>query len=74
MPFSGERIEEDTVETGAKLFVFDPLQAYLDSVNMNNDNGILPLFERPGALANRTGYAFVIVRHHGKRRHVVSLA
>lgn len=67
LSFSDERIEESIIKSGAKLFVFDPMQAYFSGANMNSANGVRPLFKKLSAIASRTGCAFVLIRHHGKK-------
>ena len=50
----------------AKLFVLDPLQAYLGGVDMHRANRIRPLMKALGAVAERTGCAIVIIGHLNK--------
>jgi len=62
-----ERIEQAIIRTGAKLFILDPLQAYLGAgVDMHRANEIRPVFKRLGAVAERTGCAIIIVGHLNK--------
>ena len=62
-----ERIEQAIVRTGAKLFILDPLQAYLGAgVDMHRANEIRPVFKRLCAVAERTGCAIIIVGHLNK--------
>ena len=67
LTFSDARIEQAIMETGAKLFVFDPLQAYLGGAGMHSANGIRPLMKSLGAVAERTGCAIVIIGHLNKK-------
>jgi hypothetical protein len=50
----------------AKLFILDPLQAYLGGADMHSANGIRPLMKSLGAVAERTGCAIVIIGHLNK--------
>jgi hypothetical protein len=52
---------------GAKLFILDPLQAYLGGADMHSANGIRPLMKSLGAVAERTGCAVVIIGHLNKK-------
>jgi hypothetical protein len=62
-----ERIEQAIIKTNAKLFILDPLQAYLGGTEMNSANGIRPLMKSLGAVAERTGCAIVIIGHLNKK-------
>lgn len=65
--FSDSRIEEAIVKTRAKLFVLDPLQAYLGAdVDMHRANEVRPTFRRLADVAERTGCAIVIIGHLNK--------
>lgn len=60
-------IEEAIRDTGARLFVLDPLQAYLgENSEMNRADGIRPAMKRLTAIAERTGCAIVIIGHMNK--------
>ena len=63
---SDERIERAIIRTGAKLFVLDPMQAYLGGTDFHSANSIRPLMKSLGAVAERTGCAIVIVGHLNK--------
>ena len=50
-----ERLEQAIRETGAKLIVLDPLQAYLgNDVDMHRANEVRPVMKRIAAMAERT--------------------
>ena len=67
LTLSDTRIEQAITHTGAKLFVLDPLQAYLGAdVDMHRANEVRPVFKQLGAVAERTGCAVVIVGHLNK--------
>jgi len=62
-----ERIEAAIEQTGAKLFILDPLQAYLGSdVDMHRANEIHPVLKRIGTIAEKTGCAIVVIGHLNK--------
>lgn len=67
LSFSDSRIEEAIVKTQAKLFVLDPLQAYLGAeVDMHRANEVRPAFRRLADVAERTQCAIVIIGHLNK--------
>jgi len=62
-----ERIERAIEQTGAKLFILDPLQAYLGAdVDMHRANEIRPVLKRISTIAEKTGCAVVVVGHLNK--------
>ena len=62
-----ERIEQAINETSAKLFIIDPLQAYLGvNVDMHRANEIRPVFKSLAGVAERTGCAIMILGHMNK--------
>ena len=66
LSLSDERIERAILRTGAKLFILDPLQAYLGGTDMHRAGGVRPVFRQLGAVAERTGCAIVIIGHLNK--------
>jgi hypothetical protein len=61
------RLESAIIETGARLLVLDPLQAYLgESGELNRADGIRPMLKRLSAVAERTRCAVVIIGHMNK--------
>lgn len=67
LTLSDERIEKAIVETGAKLVIIDPLQAYLGAkVDMHRANEIRPIFKNIATVAEKTGCAIVIIGHMNK--------
>lgn len=68
-----ERLEQAVQETGAKLIVLDPLQAYLgDNVDMHRANEVRPVFRRLCAMADRTGCAIILIGHINKAQGLKS--
>ena len=61
-----ERIVSAIVKTGAKLFILDPIQAYLGGSEMNSANGVRPLMKRLATVAENTGAAIVLIGHLNK--------
>jgi len=67
LSLSDIRIEQAIVQTGAKLFIIDPLQAYLGAdIDMHRANQIRPILKRIGAIAEQTGCAIVVIGHLNK--------
>ena len=61
------RIEQAIVQTDAKLFILDPLQAYIGAdVDMHRANEIRPVLKRIGATAEKTGCVIVVIGHLNK--------
>ncbi len=67
LTYADERVEEAIVKLDAKLFIFDPMQAYLGGANMNNTSVVRPLMNQLIGIASRTGCAVVIMGHLNKR-------
>ena len=67
LSLSDERIEQAIVKMGAKLFILDPLQAYLGGADMHSANGVRPLMKQLAAVAERTECAIVIIGHLNKK-------
>ena len=62
-----KRVEEAIITTCAKLFVIDPLQAFLGAkIDMHRANEVRPVFARLAGVAERTGCAIVIIGHMNK--------
>jgi energy-coupling factor transporter ATP-binding protein EcfA2 len=67
LTFSDERIEQAIIKENAKMFILDPLQAFLGpDVDMHRANEIRPIFRRLANVADRTGCAIVIIGHMNK--------
>lgn len=67
LSLSDDRISEAIRQTGAKLLILDPLQAYLGAnVDMHRANEIRPIFHKLGQIAEKTGCAVVIIGHMNK--------
>ena len=67
LSLSDTRIEQAITITGAKLFIFDPLQAYSGAdVDMHRANEVRPVLKRISLLAENTGCAVIVVGHLNK--------
>ena len=68
-----ERLEQAIRETGAKLIVLDPMQAYLgNGVDMHRANEVRPVMKRIAAMAERTQCAVILIGHMNKAQGLKS--
>lgn len=61
-----ERLERAIRETGARLAVLDPIQAYVGGIDMHRANEVRPIFKKLCQMAERTGCAIVLIGHMNK--------
>ena len=67
LSLSDERIERAIRQTGARLIILDPIQAYVgEKTDMNKANEIRPMFRRLAEIAERTGCAIILIGHLNK--------
>ena len=67
LSMNDERLEQAIKETGAKLVILDPIQAYVGaSVDLNRANEIRPVLKQLGDVAERYGCAIVLIGHMNK--------
>lgn len=67
LSLSDERIERAIRQTGARLIILDPIQAYVgEKTDMNKANEIRPMFRRLAEIAERTGCAVILIGHLNK--------
>lgn len=67
LTLSDERLGQAIKQTGAKLIVLDPLQAYLGGdVDMHRANEIRPIFKRLCLMAEHNNCAVVLIGHMNK--------
>ena len=67
LSLSDERIERAIRQTGARLIILDPIQAYVgEKTDMNQANEIRPMFRRLAEIAERTGCAVILIGHLNK--------
>ncbi|HUM84900.1 MAG TPA: AAA family ATPase [Lachnospiraceae bacterium] len=62
-----ERIRETIEETGARLVVIDPVQAYLGDADLSNANSIRRIMRRLSLWAERYHCAIILVGHLNKK-------
>ena len=64
-----ERVEQAIIETGAKVIILDPVQAYIGAkVDMNKANEVRGVLARLGRLAEQYGCAVILVGHLNKAK------
>lgn len=64
------RLEEAVTETGARLVVLDPMQAYLGSdVDIHRANEVRDVFKKLCHMAERTGCAVLLIGHMNKDKN-----
>ena len=64
-----ERVEQAIIETGAKVIILDPVQAYIGAkVDMNKANEVRSVLARLGRLAEQYGCAVILVGHLNKAK------
>lgn len=62
-----ERVEQAIVETGAKVIILDPVQAYIGAqVDMNRANEVRNVLSQLGRVAEKHGCAIILVGHLNK--------
>lgn len=67
LTLSDERIERAIRQTGARLIILDPIQAYMgEKTDMNRANEVRPMFRRLAEVAERTGCAVILIGHLNK--------
>ena len=69
LSFCDARLEEAVRQTGARLVVLDPIQAYIgEGVDMHRANEVRPRLKRLGDMAQRTMCAVVLIGHVNKQQ------
>lgn len=67
LSMTDERIEKAIQQTGAKLIILDPIQAYIGAnVDMHRANEICPVMSKLGRIAEEYGCAVVLIGHMNK--------
>ena len=67
LSFLDQRLEQSIIDTGASLFIFDPVQAFFANANMNSANSVRPIMKHLGRIASSTGCSILLVGHFHKR-------
>jgi len=74
LTLTDERIEKAIRDSGVRLLVIDPLQAFLgDGSEMNRADAIRPMLKHLASVADRTGCAIIIIGHMNKASGVKGL-
>ena len=67
LSMADERIEAAIAETGARLMILDPVQAYVGKyVDMNRANDVRDVMKSLGSVADRTNCAITLIGHLNK--------
>lgn len=67
LDFCDERLEKTISETGARLLIMDPIQAYIGAnVDMHRANEMRPVMSRLEAIAEKHGCAVLLIGHMNK--------
>lgn len=62
-----DRLEEAIIQTGARMLILDPIQAYLGGgIDMNRANEARDMTKRLGALAEKYKCAIILIGHMNK--------
>lgn len=62
-----DRLEQAIIETGARLIILDPIQAYIGSkVDMHRANEIRPVLKHLGMIAEKYNCAVILIGHMNK--------
>lgn len=62
-----DRLEKAIINTGAKVLILDPIQAYLGGgIDMNRANEARDMTKKIGQIAERTGCAVILIGHMNK--------
>ena len=73
LTFSDERIRSSIMKTEAKLFILDPISAYISNVNMNAANEVRPQFSSLAQVAKVRGCAIIVISHLNKAEGLKAL-
>ena len=67
LSMADERLEEAIIQTGARILILDPIQAYLGGgMDMNRANEARDMTKRLGALAEKYKCAIILIGHMNK--------
>lgn len=62
-----DRLEQAIIETGARLIILDPIQAYIGAtVDMHRANEIRPVLKHLGIIAEKHNCAIILIGHMNK--------
>lgn len=67
LSMTDDRLEQAIVETGARMAILDPIQAYIGAkVDMHRANEIRPVLKHLGMIAEKYNCAIVLIGHMNK--------
>lgn len=67
LSMTDDRLEQAIVETGARMVILDPIQAYIEAkVDMHRANEIRPVLKHLGMIAEKYNCAIVLIGHMNK--------
>lgn len=67
LSMTDDRLEQAIVETGARLVILDPIQAYIGAkIDMHRANEIRPVLKHLGMIAEKYKCAIVLIGHMNK--------
>ena len=67
LSMADDRLEEAIIQTGARMLILDPIQAYLGGgIDMNRANEARDMTKRLGALAEKYKCAIILIGHMNK--------
>ncbi|MDR0914477.1 MAG: AAA family ATPase [Oscillospiraceae bacterium] len=73
LTLTDERLGKAIIETGAKVIILDPLQAYLGGgIDMHRANEVRPILSRLAIVAEQTGSAIILIGHMNKAQGMKS--
>ena len=67
LSMTDDRLEQAIIETGARLIILDPFQAYIGAtVDMHRANEIRPVLKHLGIIAEKHNCAIILIGHMNK--------
>lgn len=67
LSMTDDRLEQAIIETGARLIILDPIQAYIGAtVDMHRANEIKPVLKHLGIIAEKHNCAIILIGHMNK--------
>ena len=67
LSMTDDRLEQAIIETGARLIILDPIQAYIGAtVDMHRVNEIRPVLKHLGIIAEKHNCAIILIGHMNK--------
>lgn len=67
LSMTDDRLEQAIIETGARLIILDPIQAYIGAtVDMHRANEIRPVLKHLGIMAEKHNCAIILIGHMNK--------